>query len=160
MAIVFVRIDDRLIHGQVVEGWIPYLDVNEVVVINEDAAQDEIRKTLMRLSLPDEIGLEIMDAKEGALYLNKNASSAKRTLVLLASPEEAVNLIKNGYKPGSINVGGMHYSVGRTQIGRAVFLDDENIKCLKAIAENGVKLEGRGVPSDSARNFLDVFGNK
>jgi PTS system mannose-specific IIB component len=157
MSVIFTRIDDRLIHGQVVEGWIPHLRVNEVVVVCNEAATDDMRKTLMRLSLPDHIALEIFDTKQGADYLIKNANSQFKTLVLTSSPKEVEELIQNGFKTKSVNVGGMHFSVGKMQIGRAIFLDDEDVESLKNISDVGVSLEGRGVPSDIPSDVIAMM---
>ncbi|MDD4004239.1 MAG: PTS sugar transporter subunit IIB [Elusimicrobiaceae bacterium] len=157
MAVVFTRIDDRLIHGQVVEGWIPFLDANEVVVISAAAAQDEMSRTLMRLSLPDEIGLEIFEPAAGAKYLAQSGARPERILVLAPGPAEVVELIGDGFRPAAVNVGGMHYSVGKSQIGRAIFLDGRDIESLKAIAAAGIRLEGRGVPSDSETDIVAML---
>lgn len=159
MSVVFTRIDDRLIHGQVVEGWIPFLDINEVVVISDESAKNDMTRTLMRMSLPDEVGLEIFGAEDGAQYLAsaKDKNGGSRTLVLAPGPAEVVALVNRGFQPVSVNVGGMHYSIGKTQIGRAIFLDGRDIESLKALAASGIKLEGRGVPTDEEADVLALL---
>ncbi len=157
MSVVLTRIDDRLIHGQVVEGWIPFLNINEVVVISAASAVDEMKRTLMRLSLPEDIGLEVLDTAGAAKFLEAETKRSSRTLVLAPGPAEVVELLNNGFKPESVNVGGMHYSVGKTQIGRALFLDESDVQSLKFIASAGVRLEGRGVPTDKESDILAML---
>jgi len=77
--------------------------------------------------------------------------------VLAPGPAEVVELLNNGFKPESVNVGGMHYSVGKTQIGRALFLDESDVQSLKFIASAGVRLEGRGVPTDKESDILAML---
>ena len=160
MPIIFTRIDDRLIHGQVVEGWIPFLSVSEVVVVSDAIVADDMRKTLMRLSLPEEIELHIAGAEEAAAYLKSIRQDSKRILILAASPKEIVNLIEKGLALESVNVGGMHYSIGKMQIGRAIFLDDADKNSLRRIVEHGVRLEGRGVPTDTSINIAEMLDSQ
>jgi len=157
MAVILARIDDRLVHGQVVEGWMPLLDVNEVLVVSAAIAGDEMRKTLMRLSLPEDTGFEAMDSARAAQYLAGEGKS-NRTLLLTAGPKEMLELLQNGLALESINVGGMHYVAGKTQIGRAIFVDDSDISYFRAISGKGVKIEGRGVPTDSPLDVMSALG--
>lgn len=158
MAIVLVRIDDRLIHGQVVESWIPYLKATEIVVASEEAVADETRKTLMRLSLPEDVGLKVLGVSAAIAYLSENKESSKRILVLVPGPGEMLALVSAGLGIEAVNIGGLHYSTGKMQIGRAIFLSEEDSRNLKEIAAKGVKLEGRGVPSDKEMNLAQLLG--
>lgn len=157
MAVTFIRIDDRLVHGQVVEGWIPFLGIDDVLVVSDAAAQDDMRKTLMRLSLPEEISLSVLSVAAAAPVMAAAAAARTKTLVLAASPLEVEQLLEKGVKMESVNVGGMHYSVGKMQIGRAVFLSEADIASLKKISAAGVKLEGRGVPTDKASDVIAMM---
>lgn len=155
MAVELFRIDDRLVHGQVVEAWIPNVKANEVVVASEAASKDETQKALMSLALPDVVGLRVLSPGEAAAYLVSPASAAKRTLVLLPSPSEALALLEAGIPMKSLNIGGLHYSAGRIQLGRVIFISDEDRATLRELARRGVVLEGRAVPSDRK---LDLAG--
>lgn len=157
MPIVLVRIDDRLVHGQVVQGWIPQLDVDEVLVASASALKDEMRKTLMRLSLPDEIGLKVLAPHEAALYAKDNAGGGAKIMILAPGPAEVAEMLESGVVFESVNVGGMHYSVGKTQMGKAIFLSSQDIESLKSIAARGVRLEGRGVPADDMVDVLEMI---
>jgi mannose/fructose/N-acetylgalactosamine-specific phosphotransferase system component IIB len=78
--------------------------------------------------------------------------------VLLPGLREAVELINKGFRFSSLNIGGMHYSAGKTQsIGKAIFLSADDCKYLKFIADTGVQIEGRGVPSDKSVNLLEAL---
>ncbi|HNT97245.1 MAG TPA: PTS sugar transporter subunit IIB [Elusimicrobiales bacterium] len=148
MPVALFRVDDRLIHGQVVESWVPYLGTGEIVVASDEIAADETRRLLMRFAVPEGVDLKIMRLEEAAPYINAGASERK-TLVLVPGVREMAALLDRGVRPASVNIGGMHYSAGRNlSIGKALFLSDEDCADLKKLAAAGITLEGRAVPSD------------
>lgn len=154
MPISLFRIDDRLIHGQVVEAWVPQLGIGEIVVVSDEIRSDEMRRTIMRFSTPEDVELKIMGVAEAFAYLN-GAPPASSVLVLLPGLKEAADLISMGLRIGSLNIGGMHYSAGKNfSIGKAIFLSEEDCGYLKTISKAGVELEGRGVPSDKPIDLI------
>jgi len=160
MSIVLVRIDDRLIHGQVVEGWVPSLSVDHIVVVSDTAAQDPTHIALMEMGLPENVRLEVLSVAQAPKVLKKAAANGTRTMVLLPGPKEAAALVEAGLGVGSVNVGGMHYAAGTYQLGKAVFLKEDEIIAMERIAERGVKLEGRAVPSDSPVDIIGVIRDR
>ncbi len=155
--ISWVRIDDRLIHGQVVEGWIPYLKVNHVVVVSDQAAADETQRLLMRICLPDALSLDVLSVAEAGSRLAGVLNGDKKTLVLAPSPHEILKLLEAGLAVDAVNVGGLHYSVGKVQLGRAIFLGGEDRAALLAIAGRGVRLDARGVPRGKRADRLALL---
>jgi mannose/fructose/N-acetylgalactosamine-specific phosphotransferase system component IIB len=153
MPIIFTRIDDRLIHGQVVESWIPFLSIDEVLIVSDALTQDENRIDLMKLSLPEHVKLKTKNINQAVEYL-KHLKTDKKILLLAPGPCEILQLINAGVTFETVNVGGLHYSVGKVQMGRAVTIDDKDMECFKKITDKGVKLEGRGVPTDRPIDIL------
>jgi mannose/fructose/sorbose-specific phosphotransferase system IIB component len=153
MAVLFSRIDDRLVHGQVVESWLPFLNIKEILITCDKVAMDKSRIDLMRFSLPEHIELKVKTVEQTIKYLKQHKTKDK-ILLIPPSPCEIIQLVDGGIKLDTVNVGGMHYSVGKMQIGRAVFINEKDIQCLKKIASKGVKLEGRGVPTDKPVDIL------
>lgn len=156
MPVVLYRIDDRLIHGQVVEAWVPYLKADEIVVVSDEIAADELRRNIMRFSTPEGVELRIMPVSEALAYLKGEV--VRNTLVLLPGLKEAVDMLSGGLVMRSLNIGGMHYSAGKNfSIGKAIFLSDEDRGYLKHISDAGVALEGRGVPTDKPINLMEAI---
>ncbi len=153
MGVALLRIDDRLIHGQVVEGWVPFLRVDLVVVISDAAASDEIQTALMKMALPPAVGLLVVPVAEAAARLRSLERASRRSLVLVPGPVEALALMESGVEVDRINVGGLHYTVGKVQLGRALFLNEKDRLALVALAAKGVRLEGRALPSDVAEDL-------
>src|SRR5580704_355580 len=105
MAVDLLRIDDRLVHGQVVEGWLRALGVTHVVVASDAVVADEMQKALYSLAVP--FGVEW---------------DKDHVLVLVSSPDDAYRLLAAGAPVKSVNVGGLHYREGRVQVLKAVSL--------------------------------------
>jgi mannose/fructose/N-acetylgalactosamine-specific phosphotransferase system component IIB len=153
----FVRIDDRLVHGQVVEGWIPFLRADLVLVASDAAAQDETQSILMRLALPDEVELCVMKAAKAARHPAFAEAGARRTLVLVDGPLAALELLEAGARFDEVNVGGLHYTAGRVQLGKAIFLSAADEEALRGIAARGVRLSGRALPDDPVLDVLALI---
>ena len=157
MGVTLLRIDDRLVHGQVVEGWVPFLQVDLVVVVSDAAAADEIQMALMKMALPPSVGLLALRVADAVSALTSPKISARKALVLVPSPTEALSLIEKGLAVDRINVGGLHYTVGKVQLGRALFLDEKDRLALRELSDRGVRLEGRALPADVEENLSAVL---
>lgn len=157
MAIALFRIDDRLIHGQVVEGWIPYLNADLVVIVSDSAASDEVQSALMKMALPSSVGLMVLKVSDAAAALKAPQLTARRALIIVPGPTEALALLEAGLGVDRVNVGGLHFTVGKIQLGRALFLDEKDKTALKAIVSRGVRLDGRPLPSDPEENLASML---
>lgn len=160
MSVTLLRVDDRLIHGQVVEGWVPFLKVDLVVVVSDAAAADEIQTALMKMALPSSVGLLVLPVAEAASVLGSPQMAARSALVLVPGPAEALALVEQGLKVDRVNVGGLHYTVGKVQLGRALFLDEKDRLALRALAAKGVRLEGRALPGDAEEDLSAALEGK
>ncbi len=160
MPISLVRIDDRLVHGQVVEGWLPALGIRRLLVVSDGAAGDPMQRSLMRLALPESVALEIVRTRAASAAAARAASGPDPALVLAPGPVEVLALLEGGVRLESVNVGGMHYEAGRFQLGKAIFLGRGDITALEAIAAKGVRLEGRAVPSDQSTDVLELIRSR
>lgn len=158
MPIILYRVDDRLVHGQVVEGWVPHLQAGELAVVSDELSGDEMLRTIMRFATPEGVELKVLTVAEAAAYLPEAEKSPRKVLLLLPGLAEAVKLTEAGFKIPSLNIGGMHYSAGKNlSIGKAIFLNDQDCAALKALAAAGIAIEGRGVPSDTPLNLMEAI---
>ena len=157
MPIVLLRIDDRLVHGQVVEGWLPHIQVDLVAVVSDAVASDEVQASLMKMAMPPSVGLLVLSVDAAAEALGAPRTAGRRILILVPSPAEALALLKDGVAVPRVNVGGLHYTVGKVQLGRALFLDEKDKDALKEIAARGVRLEGRALPADPEENLASIL---
>ena len=157
MAIALLRVDDRLVHGQVVEGWLPSLKADIILVVSEAAAADPVSSALMKMAMPPAVGLLVLGVAAAAEALASPQMAARRVLVLVPGPAEALALLRKGVAVDRVNVGGLHFTIGKVQLGRALFLDEKDKDALREIAKRGVRLEGRPLPSDPEEDLAPML---
>jgi len=148
MSVDLLRIDDRLVHGQVVEGWLRSLRVTHVIVASDAVVANEMQKALYSLAVPYGVELDCLSIADAGRAWGSAAWDDDHVLVLVSSPEDAYSLLRAGAPIRSINVGGLHYREGRVQVLKAVSLDARDIQALRKLAAEGVALEARPLPLD------------
>lgn len=154
MSSLFVRIDDRLIHGVVVQSWVRALSIEHIIVADDRVASDQMQKTLLLIAVPPSLKVSVFTIKESAHKLKSGEFKNENILVLVSTPTDALSLVKNGIIPPSINVGGLHFTPGKKQILKAISIDDKDIDAFCELNELGVKLEVRVIPTD---NSIDIM---
>jgi PTS system mannose-specific IIB component len=143
------RIDNRLVHGQIIEAWIPYLGAAELVVANDRLAGDALRQQIMQLAIPERVRVHCVMMKNVKLLYDRLESSGENTLYLLADCRDAARLITEGVPVTALNVGNMHYCQGKRHLCAHVAVSQEDLQCLRGLHDRGVKLDFRSVPTDT-----------
>ncbi len=160
MGVVLVRIDDRLIHGQVVENWMKFLKIDHVVVVNDFVASDRMQRTLFSMAVPDHIRISILAIAEARKAIRNGRFQEQRAMLLLVSPEDVLNLIKGGVRIREVNVGGMHYSPEKKQILKAVSVGKKDVRAFQELDKLGVRLEARMVPDDEKIDIMKIISRE
>lgn len=157
MPIILVRIDDRLVHGQIVQGWLKSIDVNTIVVASDSVAADGMQQVLMSMAVPSGIELEVKTVKDAAEAMVGGKYDKAKVMVLAASPKDVLYMIENGAEIKTVNVGGMHFVHGKKQVLCNLSVDDCDVKNLYAIYEKGIEIEGRVLPADERTNIIPLI---
>ena len=157
MGVVLVRIDDRLIHGQVVENWMKFQKINHVVVVNDFVASDRMQKTLFSMAVPDHAKISILTIAQTKEAILNGQFERDRTMLLLVSPRDVLNLINKGVRIKEVNVGGMHYSPDKKQILKAISVSKQDIQAFQELDKLGVRLEARMVPDDEKIDIMEII---
>ena len=157
MGMVLVRIDDRLIHGQVVENWMKFLKINRVVIVNDFVASDRMQKTLFSMAVPDHAKISILTITQAKEAILNGQFEGDRAMLLLVSPQDVLNLINKGVRIKEVNVGGMHYSPDKKQILKAISVSKEDIQAFQELDKLGVHLEARMVPDDEKIDIMEII---
>ncbi|MCK4802308.1 PTS sugar transporter subunit IIB [bacterium] len=157
MGMVLVRIDDRLIHGQVVENWMKFLKINHVIVVNDFVASDRMQKTLFSMAVPDHAKISILTITQAKEAILNGQFEGDKAMLLLVSPQDVLNLINKGVRIKEVNVGGMHYSPDKKQILKAISVSKEDIQAFQELDKLGVHLEARMVPDDEKIDIMKVI---
>ena len=144
--IVLTRIDDRLMHGQVVVSWIPYLKVNEVIIIDDEYANDDFMNLLIKNAAPDNVKVNVFSVDNAADYLKEN-DEGSRILILLKNVEYVKTLLESKIEFKKINVGNLGGSPLRKRYYNSVHLSDDELCLLKEIASK-IEVEIKMLPND------------
>jgi mannose/fructose/N-acetylgalactosamine-specific phosphotransferase system component IIB len=148
--IVLLRIDDRLIHGQVVIGWAAALSPDRIVVADDDVAADEWERNLYAAAAGPELKVSVLSLKEAAEHLRGGVFDRERVIVLVRHPRGVAELMRRGLEVREVNVGGLHFRPGTERIAEGVFVDDEERSVLRSLVKSGVRLDGRALPTSVA----------
>jgi len=160
MSIVLTRIDNRLIHGQVLETWLPYVHANCLVVANDEIADSPIKRMMMEASVPSRVRVEIGTVEEVTRMFAEGLFNDNRVLLLFATTEDSLAALRGGLAYERLNLGNLHAGEGKTQFSCTVFLAPEDVKNLELIDEAGVDISARCIPADSARNWRRLIPEK
>ena len=153
MKIALVRIDDRLIHGQVVTVWSKETKCQRIIVCNDDVANDEIRRTLLTQVAPPGVQSSVVGIEKAIRVINNPKYEKDIALLLFTNPTDVLRLVEAGIDIKTINIGGMSFKEGKTQLTAAVSVNDQDIKAFKALNDKNIELEIRKVASDS-KSFI------
>jgi len=154
MPVIFTRVDDRLIHGQVVQAWLPELNIDEVVIPCKKEQEKTLNKNLLRLSLPFEYALAVLEPKHCVKYITQ---SPKRILLLLRSLQDLQPLLEDGLQIKSINIGGMHFKEKAQKLAENVFVSELDKKTLSILNDLGINIETREVPSSKSISVKEIL---
>jgi PTS system mannose-specific IIB component/fructoselysine and glucoselysine-specific PTS system IIB component len=143
--LVLYRIDDRLIHGQVVVGWAQPLDVRFIVLVDDEVATSEWEQELYRMGVPPEMEVYFLTVADAIATLPRYRADARHGILLTGDIATMRQLVDAG-GVSSINLGGIHHRAGRTQRLRYVFLNDEEESALRDLATRGVAVSAQDVP--------------
>lgn len=163
MPVELYRIDDRLIHGQVVLGWGRPLDVQLIVVVDDELAASDWEQELYRMAVPPEMEVRFASVADAAGMHASLATGRARAIVLagdVATMRRFVEAVRASGSAGGIaavNVGGVHHRAGRVQRMRYVFLTPEEEAALKALAATGVQVTAQDVPAAKPVPLYDVL---
>ncbi len=153
MSVDLVRIDNRLIHGQVIEAWVPHVHADHIVVVDDDVAVDPLQRSILELATPSNIQLDICTVDQAVRMYREGSFSRTHTIVLFANPQEAFAAFDAGFGFSVLNVGNLHYAEGKKRVTQSVCCNREEMSILRRFAQSGVTVEIRAVPRDQVRHI-------
>lgn len=155
MEISFVRIDDRLIHGQVATVWVKETKCNKIIAVSDEVAADTLRKTLLLQVAPPGVKAYVVTIDKAIEAYNNPKYNDFKTLFLFTNPTDVLRVVEGGVPFKSVNVGGMCFKEGKTLITQAVSVDQQDVAAFRKLHEKGIELEVRKVASDPKINLID-----
>lgn len=159
MTIVLNRIDDRLIHGQVVVGWGQPLDVKFIVLVDDAVAESDWEQELYRMAVPPEMEVRFHSAEGAVAHLDGYRTEARPGILVTGDIATMRYLVEHG-GVRDVNVGGIHHRAGRTQHLRYVFLTAEEQAALSELAAHGAVVTAQDVPAARAVPLEELLATR
>jgi PTS system mannose-specific IIB component len=158
---IWVRVDDRLIHGQVTVGWRQYLRYAEIWVVDDLACGDPHLRDALRLAAPEGVVVRVIGVGEAEVLLasevRRQTSNVKRqtldVLILVRSPETALALAEGGVPLKRLNVGNLSSRPGSVRAFKNISLTPAHVEALDALAERGVRITFQLAPEDAQADW-------
>jgi mannose/fructose/N-acetylgalactosamine-specific phosphotransferase system component IIB len=150
MPIVLSRVDDRLVHGQVIIGWGRTLDVEFIVLVDESVAASPWEQDLYRMAVPPEIDLRFATVVEAAVQLGAWGAGERRGILLTGDVDTMAALHRaNPAVVHRINLGGIHHRPGRRERLPYVYLTDDELRGLVALEASGAEIAAQDLPTSA-----------
>lgn len=157
MSIVGVRIDGRLIHGQVANLWASKLDVSRIMVVDDVVAENAIEKSGLKLATPPGVKLSVLPVAKAAANILAGKYDSQRVFIIARRPETLLRLIEAGVPLTEINVGNMSQTPETRSVTKSINVVDEDVVAFDKINDKGVKLIAQMVPSDRQDDFMAIL---
>ena len=155
--IIHIRIDDRLIHGQVATLWTNELGVTRIMVINDQVANNEVQKTMLRMAAPSNVSTSLITEEKAVNNILSGKYKGQRVLVIVKDPETILRLMDKGLDIKKVNVGNMSTRENTHHIKPSVSITSDEEKAFRTLLERGVEITAVMVPTDKLVYLKDIL---
>ena len=155
--IAHVRVDTRLLHGQVATTWTKTVSPDRIIVVSDGVAHDQLRKTMIEQAAPPGVPANVVPISKMIEVTKDPRFGATKAMLLFENPQDLLAAIEGGVDIKEANIGSMAHSVGKVVVTNAIAMDNADVETLEALHAKGVALEARKVPSDSPVSYEDLI---
>lgn len=148
MNITLVRVDNRLVHGQILEAWIPFTKAACIAVVDDRVANDFFHETVIRMAIPHEMDVIVSSVEEFAKNFSYTRGNGKKAIVLFSSIANAFRAFTLGFRFTELNIGNTYAEVCTKHCSTSVTLSEEDIREIEILQEEGVTIEMRRIPRE------------
>ncbi|MBE6107942.1 MAG: PTS sugar transporter subunit IIB [Erysipelotrichaceae bacterium] len=151
--ITAVRLDERLIHGQVAAVWTRTMQITRIMVVDDEIIHDEIGKIALKSAVPIGIKLSILSVESAAKKILEGQYAGQRVLIVVNKPSTISRLLNSGVFLSEVNIGNMGMKEGRKAIKKSVYCTEKEIEEILKIEEHGTKVYAQMVPNEEKKIF-------
>lgn len=155
--IAHVRVDTRLLHGQVATTWTKTVSPDRIIVVSDGVAHDQLRKTMIEQAAPPGVPANVVPISKMIEVTKDPRFGATKAMLLFENPQDLLAAIEGGVDIKEANIGSMAHSVGKVVVTNAIAMDNADVETLETLHAKGVALEARKVPSDSPVSYEDLI---
>lgn len=157
MSIEIIRVDDRLIHGQVAIGWTRSRGINTILAIDDATAKDRMQCQLMKMATPPGVTPYFLTVDDAAEKILKDTYKNKKVMILVKGPAELSALLDKGIEMSEVNIGNQRSGENKIQLASQMFATKEELNLWKQISDKGIKLYAQGVPGGAYLNVNEAL---
>lgn len=157
--IIHIRIDDRLIHGQVALFWVNVLKVNRIMVINDEAAVDDLQKSLLRIAAPANVNTSILSKDKALENIKADNYDGQRVLIVVKSPVDILYLVEHGLEIQSLNIGNMSGRDNTTRIRQNISVTADEMAALQQLLAKNIEITAVMTPNDAKVYLTDLLAD-
>jgi len=150
---ILVRVDNRLVHGQILEAWVPYCSAARIVILNDEVAGDPFRESVIRMVVPSNIEVQVFPVERFSRKFKADEWHDRHTIVLLKDIDDALKAFRAGFTFDRLNIGNVHNENGKYCVTSSIYLSDGERDLLQELTGAGVAVELRCIPKDKPINF-------
>ena len=158
--IINVRVDSRLIHGQIATMWTRTLQATRIMIIDDQVVKSNIQKTTLKAAMPGGVHLSILTAQGAADRIKRNQYAGQRVFIIVKNPEVLKTLVGDGVKLKEINIGNMSMTEGAKQIAKSVAVTPKDITIFNSLIQKGIKVYYQMIPNNKKQNFTSMVKEK
>ena len=154
---VHIRVDDRLIHGQVATRWATGLKVNRIMIIDDAVAVNETEKSILRMAAPAGVNTSILQFEKALANIKNGNYAGQRVMLVVKSPVILVKMMEAGINLLPVNIGNMSNRPGTTQYKKSISMTEDEKAAVEKLLQSGIKVTAQMVPDepdDSIENFF------
>lgn len=153
MTVAHVRMDNRLIHGQILVSWNSHLKIDHLIVTNDIVANDPLQTTLLKAVTPIGANVSVLTIDDCVKYCKSPETEKENIFIIAKFPEDGWELVNRGLDMPVLNLGNQAFVRGAKKLSNSVFLTESGVQALKKIHEKGIKITCRMMPTDSENEF-------
>lgn len=157
MSIIGVRIDSRMIHGQVANLWVPSINPTRIMIIDDHVAGNEIEKSGLKMATPAGIKLSILPFEKALKNISEGRYDSQKVLLIVKDPTYLLKLVNSGIDIEEVNVGNISKRDNTRSITKSVNITDEEEKAFEELHNKGVNLISQMVPNEKAQDFYELL---
>lgn len=151
-----VRIDSRLLHGQVATAWTKSINPDRIIVVSDNVSKDKLRKNMIIQAAPPGVRANVVPIKKMIEVAKDPRFGATKALVLFENPEDALKAIEGGVDIKTLNIGSMAHSEGKVAVNKVLSLNEKDVETYDKLNKMGIKFDVRKVPNDSPENMMNL----
>ena len=157
MSIIHVRIDERLIHGQVATMWTNTLHATRIMVVDDDASENSTVKMTLKLATPTGVSLSVLGIERAATRINEGSSYQQKVFMVVKSPLTLVSLIDLGVHLEEVGVGNIYDKKDKINVASSIYISKEMADAFYALNDAGIHLVKQLVPSHKVEEFMPLL---